>query len=124
MGKNKFEHNGVSYSMTPEEIEATYAYRNGQDLPDTAQHQPDFNALGTAPDIKLLFPDWKEVKFGEWSENGRILKYGHQEKDFIEIALLREPMDDKEYAGTYTLHIFDGDEVVLCRTVECFKEEK
>ena len=66
--------------------------------------------------VKEMFPDWEEIKPGEWSYNGKILTYG--EGHFVEIGLYREPMDNTEYAGRYTLQIFDGDEVIFCADVE------
>ena len=71
--------------------------------------------------IQELFPDWKDVKPGEWSAYNKIINYsgGHGDKGKIEIGLYREPTDeDEEIRETYTLQIFDRDDVVVCRTVE------
>lgn len=68
--------------------------------------------------IKAMFPDWESVEPAEWSHNGRLFQYGKNEKEFIEVGLYREPMDGGEYAGTYTLQVFDGDSVIACHTVE------
>lgn len=66
--------------------------------------------------IKEMFPDWKYIRPGNWSAHGRKLDYGLGH--FIEIGLYREPLDSGEYAGRYTLHIFDGDEVIFCADVD------
>lgn len=71
--------------------------------------------------IQELFPDWEEMKPGEWSKCGKIIDYfdGYKDKDKIEIGLYREPLEnDAEIAGTYTLQIFNGDDVVICCTVK------
>ena len=71
--------------------------------------------------IQDLFPDWENIKPGEWSKHNKIVVYsgGYGDEGKIEIGLYREPSDeDKEIAGTYTLQIFDKDDVVVCRTVE------
>ena len=77
--------------------------------------------------VKEMFPDWAEIKPGEWSRYGRILTYGLGHE--IEIGLYREPIgelgrvatddeaDDCIYDGRYTLHIFDGDDVIFCADV-------
>ncbi len=72
--------------------------------------------------FKEMFPDWSELSYGEWSKCGRVFRYGSGEKDFIEIGLYREPLDNDEYAGTYTLQVFDGDTVIACHTVGRKKE--
>ena len=64
--------------------------------------------------IKKEFPDWKTMECGTWSQYGRIYDI---DKRKYEIGLYREPMDDDEYAGTYTLQIFDGDDVIYCAKV-------
>ena len=66
--------------------------------------------------VKEMFPDWADMQPGSWSKNGKRLTYG--EGHFVEIGLYREPMDNTEYAGRYTLQIFDGDEVIFCQDVE------
>ena len=68
--------------------------------------------------IKKQFPDWKEMKPGEWSKHPIILTYGCSPYERIEIGLYREPEDNEEYAGTYTLQGFNGDEVVFCVMVQ------
>lgn len=68
--------------------------------------------------IKRQFPDWKTMKPGEWSKHPIILTYGCHSYEYIEIGLYREPMNGDEYEGTYTLHGFNGDEVVFCETVQ------
>lgn len=68
--------------------------------------------------VQALFPDWNTIVCGKWSEHGRELVCSDGSK--IEIGLYREPLkddDEDEYAGTLTLHIFDGDDVILCKTV-------
>ena len=66
--------------------------------------------------VKEMFPDWAEIEPGFWSEFSRRLTYGAGH--FLEIGLYREPMDSGEYAGRYTLQIFDGDEVIFCADVD------
>lgn len=67
--------------------------------------------------VKKMFPDWNRIKPGNWSNYGRILEYGAGH--YIEIGLYREPLDvDSEYAGSYTLQIFDGDDVIFCSMVD------
>lgn len=77
--------------------------------------------------VKEMFPDWAEIKPGEWSKYGRILTYGLGHT--LEIGLYREPIGelgrvatDKEaedciYDGRYTLHVFAGDDVIFCADV-------
>lgn len=66
--------------------------------------------------VKVQFPDAASLKPGEWSEFGQEFAYanGH----YIEVGLYREPIDDSEYAGHLTLHVFNGDEVLGCYDVE------
>ena len=68
--------------------------------------------------VKEMFPDWADMQPGSWSKNGKILRYGKDDNDFVEIGLYREPMNNEEYAGRYTLQIFDGDDVIFCKSVE------
>ena len=71
--------------------------------------------------IQDLFPDWEDIKPGEWSKHNKFIDYsgGYGDKGKIEIGLYREPLnEDKEISGTYTLQIFDRDDVIVCRTVE------
>lgn len=63
-------------------------------------------------DIKEMFPDWNNIKPGMWSLYTKLI--GN-----IEIGLYREPLDaDEEIAGTLTFQIFDGDNVIACKTVK------
>lgn len=66
--------------------------------------------------IKTEFPDAELLEPGEWSEYGKTYVYG--QGHFIEIGLYRETLDDSEYAGHLTLHVFDGDTVIGCYDVE------
>lgn len=50
MDKIVFEYNGVTYSMTKEEIEAAYDYRHQQDLLEDANRQLEMYAFGSAQD--------------------------------------------------------------------------
>ena len=68
--------------------------------------------------VKKMFPDWEKLQPTDWSEHGIFLQYGNDDRDFIEVGLYREPMDGGEYEGTYTLQIFDGDDVIFCSMVE------
>ena len=84
---------------------------------DNKQNLDTFN-LAT---IKELFPDADTIEPGNWSKYGKIIKciggYGDEEK--VEIGLYREPIneEDKDISGTLTLQIFEGDDVILCRTI-------
>ena len=66
--------------------------------------------------IKEMFPDWSQIEPGCWSHYNKVLQYSRSFN--VEIGLYREPMDGSEIAGTYTLQIFDGDDVICCRTVD------
>ena len=66
--------------------------------------------------IEEMFPDWQEIPLGEWSKYGKIIAYVADKK--VEVGLYHEPLDSGEYADTYTLQIFDGDEVIFCHQVE------
>ena len=68
--------------------------------------------------IRECFPDWEEMKCGEWSKHGKTIRYGSGEWDFIEIGLYKEPSDGSETSESYTLHIFNGEEVAVCQTVD------
>jgi len=63
-----------------------------------------------------LFPDWAELDCGEWSQYGRTFRYGNGEKEYIQIGLYREPMENEEYAGSFTMQVFDGDNVISCHS--------
>lgn len=63
--------------------------------------------------LSEAFPKWKELKPGEWCKPSFDPFIGK-----LEIGLYREPLDCGEYSGTYTLHIFDGDDVPYCRMVD------
>lgn len=68
--------------------------------------------------VQELFPDWNIIPCGKWSEHGRVFTCADGTN--VEIGLYREPLkdnDEDEYAGTLTLHIFNGDDVILCKTV-------
>ena len=62
-----------------------------------------------------MFPDWQSIPKGEWSKHGRIIQTAGPDK--VEIGLYREPDDNDEYAGTFTLQIFVNDNVVVCTQV-------
>lgn len=77
--------------------------------------------------IKEMFPDWGEIKPGNWSKHGVELTYGLGHSLYI--GLYREPIGlgrvatDEEidcgvYDGRYTLHIIDGDDVIFCADVD------
>lgn len=66
--------------------------------------------------IREFFPDWASVPPGEWSDYGKLLYYA--EGHFIEIGLFHEPIDGDMYSGTYSLQLFDGDEVLFTAMVE------
>ena len=66
--------------------------------------------------INEMFPDWKEIKLGEWSQNAKQIEY--QPGRWLEIGLYREPDD-----GTYTLQIFDVDDIIFCQTVDYIEED-
>lgn len=60
--------------------------------------------------LSQAFPDWKDMEKGTWSNNYCVIEN-------IEIGLYREPDGDTEYGGTYTLQVFDKDNVVVCRMI-------
>ena len=66
--------------------------------------------------IREFFPDWASVPPGEWSDYGKRLCYA--EGHFIEIGLFHEPIDGDMYSGTYSLQLFDGDDVLFTAMVE------
>lgn len=74
----------------------------------------DLNTSDFSRFIKELFPDWEEIEEGSWSA----YSITSDSTNEIEIGLYREPMDDPEFAGTYTLQGFWVDDVVLCQTVD------
>ena len=63
--------------------------------------------------IKEMFPDWKEIGYEKWSSYGKVLHYKDDlfRNCCLEIGLY------KEYDGSYTLQIFDNDNVIFCETV-------
>ena len=65
--------------------------------------------------ITELFPDWNMMAPGNWSKHGIIIPCKDKDRK-VEIGLYRE--HEGEYAGTYTLQIFSGDDVVVCETVD------
>ena len=67
--------------------------------------------------VKAQFPDWADLKPGSWSKHPINLCYGTAPYESVEIGLYREPLENEEYAGTYTLQIMHGDDVILCQTV-------
>lgn len=66
--------------------------------------------------VKEMFPDWADIEPGMWSIYSRRLTYGFGHN--LEIGLYREPLDSGEYAGRYTLQVFDGGEVIFCADVD------
>ena len=70
----------------------------------------------SAKELREMFPDWKELKPGNWSKAGRIIECTSGKK--VEIGLYREPEENPEYAGRYTLQVFLGDDVVIAEDVE------
>ena len=67
--------------------------------------------------IKDMFLDWKEMEPGTWSKCGKILKYGSEDNDYIEIGLYREPIENEIYSERYTLQIFNGDDIIFCADI-------
>lgn len=82
--------------------------------PSTAGHEE--TDIKLPEDIMETFPDWKELQPGNWSEYGKFLTYEDGCK--VEVGLYREPMDGGEYAGTYTLQIYNCNDVIFCSKVE------
>ena len=72
----------------------------------------------TLESVISQFPDWYRMNKGEWSEHSIIIRYGSDKWDYIDIGLYREPDTEGEIKGTYTLQGFDGEDVVICHTVE------
>ena len=74
--------------------------------------------------LMCIFQDMESIKCGEWSRFGFAVRYGYRENDYIQIGLYREPSENEEYAGTYTLQVFDGDAVIACHKVHHVEEEQ
>ena len=61
---------------------------------------------------KSYYPDWETIEPGDWSKNTKKFE------DDVEVGLYREPLnEDADIAGTYTLQVFWGDDVIYCKTV-------
>lgn len=67
--------------------------------------------------VEFAFPSWRCTAPGEWADEGFILQYGPGDKDYIEISLYHEATPEEDGIDPYTLHIFDGDEVIACHGV-------
>jgi hypothetical protein len=67
-------------------------------------------------ELKKVFPDWETIEPGEWSKHGITISQGmvNGKERFAYIGLYREPAKNEEYAGTYTLQIMNGDDVIFC----------
>ena len=64
--------------------------------------------------VKEFFKDWKEINYGEWSRFAFTLDLGGK---YLDVMLYREPFENDEYAGTYTIQVFLGDEVMFCHEI-------
>lgn len=64
--------------------------------------------------VKEYFKDWEKINYGEWSQYAFTLCLGDK---YLDIMLYHEPLENEDYAGTYTIQAFIGDEVVFCYTV-------
>lgn len=60
------------------------------------------------------FPNACETLPGEWCTDGFTIQCEHSK---VEIGVYREPNNGKEYAGTLTLQIFRGDDVIFCEMI-------
>lgn len=60
------------------------------------------------------FPQAGNTLPGQWCENGFVVEC---ENSKVEIGVYREPNNGGEYAGTLTLQIFQGDEVIFCERI-------
>lgn len=60
------------------------------------------------------FPDAEETLPGEWSKNGFVVPC---EGSKVEIGVYREPNDGRESAGTLTLRIYRGNDIVFCEQI-------
>lgn len=60
------------------------------------------------------FPNACKTLPGEWCTDGFTIQCEHSK---VEIGVYREPNDGKEYAGTLTLQIFRGDDVIFCEKI-------
>lgn len=65
------------------------------------------------PEAKRMFPDYAAISKGEWSKAGYIIQTSDDTK--VEIGLYREDDSDPDIAGTLTLQVFLGDDVVVCK---------
>ena len=60
------------------------------------------------------FPCAEDTPPGEWCVNSFTVQCQDSK---VEIGVYREPNDGKEYAGTLTLQIFRGDDVIFCEKI-------
>lgn len=78
-------------------------------------------AIKTKVGVASLFPDWDYIQPGNWSRHGKIINCASGTR--IEIGLYREPAENEEYAGTYTLQIFRNDDVIVCEQITIVEEK-
>ena len=114
---DRMEENMPEASYPDEDLEALVA-ETEEDIENAVSDFKKYmeevrKAIEPGREIEDHFPDYEEIQPGNWSRNGRIIQYGPGDKDAIEIGLYREPDD-----GSYTIHVFDRDDVIACHTVE------
>lgn len=68
-------------------------------------------AVETDEGFRMHFPHAGETLPGNWCRDGFAVKC---ENATVEIGVYREPESNTEYAGTLTLQIFQGDDVIFC----------
>ena len=61
-------------------------------------------------DYRKYFPHTEKIKPGSWCKDGIFIQC---DKTLLEISVYREPESNSKYAGTLTLQIFAGDDVIF-----------
>lgn len=67
--------------------------------------------------VEEMFPSWNTTPPGKWSKEAIFLRYGTGDKEYLEISLFHEPAPKENGIEPFTLHIFDGDNVIACHGV-------
>ena len=65
--------------------------------------------------IHALFPSAGDTPPGKWCREHILIQCADTK---LEISAYRESEDNDEYAGTLTLQIFAGDDVIFCEKID------
>ena len=76
---------------------------------------------GKKRNIKNLFKSAKNTPPGEWCREHVLVQC---EDTLVEMSVFREPDDGGENAGTLTLQIFAGDDVIFCERINKKKKDR